>query len=83
MPTEKSSTRSKDQTPPVESPTESVNNEPEHKAPAPAPTPPPDGGLDAYLQVLGAHILFFNSWYVSPQREKALPKPYWSANLQC
>lgn len=31
----------------------------------PAPTPPaeiPDGGLDAYLQVLGASFLFFNSW---------------------
>ena len=32
----------------------------------PAPTLPagviPDGGFDAYLQVLGAHFLFFNSW---------------------
>ncbi|KAK0385226.1 hypothetical protein NLU13_7703 [Sarocladium strictum] len=27
-----------------------------------APGPPPDGGLKAWLQVLGAHFLFFNSW---------------------
>jgi hypothetical protein len=24
--------------------------------------PPPDGGLKAWIQVLGAHFLFFNSW---------------------
>jgi hypothetical protein len=24
--------------------------------------PPPDGGLKAWVQVLGAHFLFFNSW---------------------
>lgn len=24
----------------------------------------PDGGLQAWLQVLGAHLLFFNSWYL-------------------
>lgn len=36
-------------------------------APAPAPAPSqqsqiPNGGLQAWLQVLGAHLLFFNSW---------------------
>jgi hypothetical protein len=39
-------------------------------APAPAPAPSqqsqiPNGGLQAWLQVLGAHLLFFNSWYES------------------
>ena len=24
--------------------------------------PPPDGGLEAWLQVLGSFFLFFNSW---------------------
>lgn len=38
-------------------------------APAPAPAPSqqsqiPNGGLQAWLQVLGAHLLFFNSWYL-------------------
>lgn len=28
------------------------------------PPPPPDGGLTAWLQVLGAHFLFFSSWLV-------------------
>lgn len=26
---------------------------------------PPDGGLEAWTQVLGAHFLFFNSWWVA------------------
>lgn len=26
--------------------------------------PPPDGGWQAWLQVLGSFFLFFNSWYV-------------------
>ncbi|KAF4624137.1 hypothetical protein G7Y89_g14036 [Cudoniella acicularis] len=26
------------------------------------PPPPPNGGLTAWLQVIGCHILFFNSW---------------------
>ncbi|KAH8129453.1 major facilitator superfamily domain-containing protein [Trichoderma asperelloides] len=26
------------------------------------PPPPPNGGLTAWIQVLGAHFLFFNSW---------------------
>lgn len=26
------------------------------------PPPPPNGGAQAWLQVLGAHLLFFNSW---------------------
>lgn len=29
--------------------------------------PPPDGGFAAWLQVLGAFLLFFNSWYVNIQ----------------
>ncbi|KAI9670970.1 MAG: hypothetical protein M1831_005055 [Alyxoria varia] len=28
----------------------------------PTLTPPPDGGLTAWLQIVGAHFLFFNSW---------------------
>ncbi|KAH7032117.1 major facilitator superfamily domain-containing protein [Macrophomina phaseolina] len=28
----------------------------------PTPSPPPNGGLQAWLQVLGAHFLFFSSW---------------------
>jgi hypothetical protein len=32
------------------------------RASATAPTAPPNGGLTAWLQVLGAHFLFFNSW---------------------
>lgn len=27
-----------------------------------AQEPPPNGGLDAWLQVLGSFFLFFNSW---------------------
>lgn len=30
--------------------------------PVDAPPPPPDGGLSAWLQVVGAFFLFFNSW---------------------
>ncbi|THC89638.1 hypothetical protein EYZ11_010914 [Aspergillus tanneri] len=30
--------------------------------PADSPPPPPDGGLTAWLQVVGAFFLFFNSW---------------------
>lgn len=26
------------------------------------PAPPPNGGLQAWLQVFGAFLLFFNSW---------------------
>jgi hypothetical protein len=36
-------------------------------APAPAASQQsqiPNGGLQAWLQVLGAHLLFFNSWYL-------------------
>ncbi|OJJ48894.1 hypothetical protein ASPZODRAFT_149872 [Penicilliopsis zonata CBS 506.65] len=29
------------------------------------PGPPPDGGLTAWLQVLGFHFIFFNSWGVT------------------
>jgi hypothetical protein len=30
----------------------------------PALNPPPNGGLEAWVQVVGAFMLFFNSWYV-------------------
>jgi hypothetical protein len=29
---------------------------------SPTDQPPPDGGLHAWLQVLGSFFLFFNSW---------------------
>jgi hypothetical protein len=29
----------------------------------PPPAPPPDGGLRAWLQVLGCYLVFFNVWY--------------------
>jgi hypothetical protein len=32
----------------------------------PALNPPPNGGLKAWVQVVGAFMLFFNSWYVVP-----------------
>lgn len=32
------------------------------KKPAEGPSPPPDGGLDAWLQVVGGFCLFFNTW---------------------
>ena len=28
----------------------------------PPPAPPPDGGLRAWLQVLGCYLVFFNVW---------------------
>ena len=43
------------------------------------PQPPsdiPDGGLQAYLQVLGAHFLIFNSWYSIPP-PKSCPSPFY------
>jgi hypothetical protein len=30
--------------------------------PGPPGGPPPDGGLTAWLQVLGGYFLFFNTW---------------------
>ena len=30
--------------------------------PTVVPQPPPSGGLTAWVQVLGAHFLFFNAW---------------------
>lgn len=35
------------------------------RADQPAPTPPPNGGLVAWLQVLGAFFLLFNTWGLS------------------
>ena len=32
------------------------------------PGPPPNGGFQAWLQVLGSFFLFFNSWYVKERR---------------
>ncbi|RAL03497.1 MFS monocarboxylate transporter [Aspergillus ibericus CBS 121593] len=37
-------------------------SETEKQQPDTAPPPPPDSGLTAWLQVLGAFFLFFNSW---------------------
>lgn len=34
------------------------------------PGPPPNGGLKAWLQVLGSFMLFFNSWVSLPATEK-------------
>ena len=39
------------------------------------PSDIPDRGLQAYLQVLGAHFLIFNSWYSIP-RPKSCPSPF-------
>ena len=40
-----------------------VNDYPEEKTSLPQPPSDiPDGGLQAYLQVLGAHFLILNSW---------------------
>lgn len=33
----------------------------------PPPAPPPDGGLRAWLQVLGCYLVFFNVWYGYPE----------------
>ena len=47
-------------------------------APAPAPTvaaTPPDGGLQAWLQVLGAFFLFFSSWYAPLQHCHSFTSP--------
>jgi hypothetical protein len=30
--------------------------------PAAGPSPPPNGGLQAWMQVLGGFMLFFNTW---------------------
>jgi hypothetical protein len=47
---------------------ESEEPEPEESVPveaadrSEASLPPPNGGWKAWLQVFGAHLLFFNSW---------------------
>lgn len=33
-----------------------------NKSPGPGPPPPPNGGLQAWLHVLGGFMLFFNTW---------------------
>jgi len=35
---------------------------PDTEAASPIVALPPDGGLNAWIQVIGAHFLFFNSW---------------------
>lgn len=35
----------------------------------------PNGGLTAWLQVLGGFFLFFNSWYVARPRTLSAPRP--------
>lgn len=34
-----------------------------HAAAAPSVSPPPNGGLNAWLQVVGSFFFYFNSWY--------------------
>lgn len=42
-----------------------------------SPPPPPNGGLTAWLQVVGAHFLFFNSWFVlSPHKITFCSNPH-------
>lgn len=52
---------------PAESPSSSLNsaNEPGEKRATAAPEvgSPPNGGLKAWLQVVGSFFFFFNSWY--------------------
>jgi hypothetical protein len=45
-------------------PQSSGEAEPEVSNAPPSPGPIPNGGLQAWLQVLGAWILFFNTWGV-------------------
>ena len=54
---------------------------PDVAAPIPEPVTPivpdvPDGGLLAWLQVAGAAILFFNSWYVRVQEPYLISAVY-------
>jgi hypothetical protein len=35
-----------------------------------APPPPPDGGLQAWLAVMGGFLFVLNSWYISYPRER-------------
>jgi hypothetical protein len=46
----------------VQTPDFRVQNEEKEKQPSPA-DPIPNGGFKAWLQVFGAFLLFFNSWY--------------------
>lgn len=41
---------------------ETVSSTAAPPSPLAPPAPPPNGGLLAWLQVLGAAFLFFNSW---------------------
>jgi hypothetical protein len=43
--------------------TPTVQCEPVTVAPVPV-APIPNGGFNAWLQVFGAHLLMFNTWYV-------------------
>lgn len=43
-------------------PTEKTEPEPVAPAPLTAQSPPPDGGIVAWLHVVGGFMLFFNSW---------------------
>lgn len=51
----------------LQSSSTTITEKPELQASPPAPVPPPggpppDGGLTAWLQVLGGYFLFFNTW---------------------
>lgn len=44
--------------------------------------PPPNGGLLAWLQVLGSFFLYFNCWYVAIQAQSRIdPAPVFNAML--
>lgn len=61
---DKSSLEGLDQTTPLE--------KPEPALPTPA-NDPPDGGLKAWLQVVGSFFLFFNTWYVGAAHDTSVP----------
>ena len=48
---------------------------------SPAPSGNPDGGLQAYLEVLGAHFLMLNSWWIIPLRKAARFLPFQCADV--
>lgn len=48
---------------------------PMQNSPSPPDDRPPDGGLRAWLQVLGAFMLFLNTWYVSFLKARSPMQP--------
>ncbi|KAH1492592.1 hypothetical protein KXX06_002753, partial [Aspergillus fumigatus] len=56
--------RSEGSSPPSTLPVEELRAEKVEETQTPSPPPPPNGGWMAWLQVVGAFFLFFNSWGV-------------------